>query len=187
MCHRVSLVASCCQQSIVETEMFEPNMKLTEQCQGTYRCVIKRKEWHLLLERLEFNLTPAHVNSLPTPPDILSDTALRIGRIVINECHEVGSRVCVIDCQIHRIDKMEVNCIIKDLNSGLQTAVVLLVISGTYLLSNDSEQLPKGTVVIMSLDEFEGENFLSANPNCQAGIMHYFDPTLVIEKQFLNS
>ena len=73
-------------------------------------------------------------------------------------------------------------CIIKDPNSDLQFAVVLLVLSDTYLLSNDSERLPEGLIVITSLNEFEGKNFLSASPNSQVGIMDYFDPTLVIEK-----
>jgi hypothetical protein len=41
--------------------------------------------------------------------------------------------------------------VIKDLSSGLQSVVVMLVLSCTYLLSDGAEQ---------SLDEFQGENIL---------------------------
>ena len=78
----------------------------------------------------------------------------------------------MIDCQIHKNEKMKVNCIITDRNSDLHIAVVLLVISGTYLLSNDSEKLPQGTIVIISLDEFKGKHFLSDSENFQVGIMY---------------
>jgi len=181
-CLRVGLIESCFQQSIVQIELFQERRKLIEQFQGTYRGVTKQKEWHLLLEYLKSNPKPADVKSLPSPSEKLSETALRIGRIFVNECHRVGSTVGVIDCQTHRNDKVDVKCIIKDPNSDLQFAVVLLVLSGTYLLSNDSERLPEGLIVITSLNEFEGKNFLSASPNSQVGIMDYFDPTLVIEK-----
>ena len=106
---------------------------------------------------------------------------------MVNEGHQVGSRVGVNDCQIHKIDKMKVNCIITDLSSNLHIYVVPLVISGTYLLSNDSEQLPQGTIVIMSIDEFKEKHFLSDSKNSQVGIVYYFDPTLVIEKKAWNS
>ena len=79
---------------------------------------------------------------------------------MVNEGHQVGSRAGVIDCQIHKNEKMKVNCIITDPNSDLDIAVVLLVFTGTYSFSSkDSEQLTKGTVVIMSLDEFKRKDF----------------------------
>ena len=154
-CQRVGLVASCYQQSIVQTEVFQAIPKLTENFHCTYRCVTKQEEWHLLLECLEFDqVISSDVKSLPFPPAELRKTALVIGRKVVNECHPAGSRVGVIDCQTHRNDKEKVKCIIKDLNSGLQISVVMLVLSGTYSFSDDAEQLLVGTIVIMSLDEF---------------------------------
>jgi hypothetical protein len=186
-CQKVGLVASCYQQSIVQTEVFQAIPKLTENFHCTYRCVTKQEEWHLLLERLEFDqVTSSDVNSLPFPRAELRETALVIGRKVVNECHPAGSRVGVIDCQTHRNDKEKVKCIIKDLNSGLQIAVVMLVLSGTYSLSDDAEQLLAGTFVIMSLDEFRQKNLLSASPDSEVGIMYYFDPKLVIENKVLD-
>ena len=109
-----------------------------------------------------------------------------VGRIVVKEGHRLGSQVGVIDCQIHKNEKMKVNCIITDPNSDLDIAVVLLVFTGTYSFSSkDSEQLTKGTVVIMSLDEFKRKDFFSASQNSQVGIMYYFDPRMAIEKRIL--
>ena len=133
-----------------------------EQVQGTYRCVTKQKTWDLLKDYLVFNLIRDDVGSLKTPHESLHKTALMVGRIVVKEGHRLGSQVGVIDCQIHKNEKMKVNCIITDRDSDLDIAVVLLVFTGTYSFSSkDSEQLTEGTVVIMSLDEFKGKDFFS--------------------------
>ena len=41
LCHRVGLVESCFQQSIVQTIELKETRKILEQFQGTYRCVTK--------------------------------------------------------------------------------------------------------------------------------------------------
>ena len=82
----------------------------------------------------------------------------------------------------HRNDKEKVKCIIKDLNSDLHIAIILLVLSSTYSLTDDAEQFLASTNVIMSLGDFKKKNFLSTYPNSKIGIMYYFDPKLVIEK-----
>ena len=107
-----------------------------------------------------FNLIGDAVNSLKSPHESLHKTALMVRRMVVKEGHRLGSQVGVIDCQIHKNEKMKVNYIITDRDSDLDIAVVLLVFTGTYSFSSkDSEQLTKGTVVIMSLDEFKGKDF----------------------------
>ena len=159
-CQRVKLVESCFKQSIVATNEFRETKRRMEQVQGTYRCVTKQKTWDLLKDYLVFNLIRDDVDSLKTPHESLHKTALMVGRIVVKEGHRLGSQVGVIDCQIHKNEKMKVNCIITDPNSDLDIAVVLLVFTGTYSFSSkDSEQLTEGTVVIMSLDEFKGKHF----------------------------
>ena len=62
----------------------------------------------------------------------------------------------------------------------------MMVISGTYPLSDNGEQLLTGTMVIMSLDEFRGKTFLSARPDLELGILNYFDRELTIENKFLD-
>ena len=62
---------------------------------------MKQKEWHLLLERLEMNqVTSSGVNSIPFLPTELRETALVIGRKVVDGCNRLGSRVGVIGCQV---------------------------------------------------------------------------------------
>jgi hypothetical protein len=186
-CQKVDVVQSCFTLAVCK-EGFQAVKNASEGLRCTYICVTKQEGLHLLSEHLKLTqVTSPSVDAtaLPFPPNP-KDLVERdlIGEKVIEEYHPEGSRVCVIGCPTCSSDKGGVKCTIEDHSSGLYIAVGMLVLSGTYSFSRHDANMSEKTMVITSLDEFQGFNFVSASPGSQTGIMYYVLTQSSLKVQF---